>query len=130
MAIPDRVFVEDEPFDTVIGDPKLKFSQMGVYYDAHKKPVKGKVRGNPLTKEQKAAVKKATGKLKKHAKAGRPKGSKKVDGKMVKPTPTGPLPEKTPPTVPLSIAAFTVPQAQAAAEKENAVAAHAEELAE
>ncbi len=130
MAIPTREFVEDEPFNSVIGDPKLKFSQGGVYYDAHKKPVKGKAVGNPVTKEQKSAIKKATEKIKKHAKAGRPKGSKKVDGKMVKPTPTGPLPKKTPPTTPLSVESFAIPQAIAAAEKENAQAAQAEELAE
>lgn len=59
MIVPNRAFVEEDSFDEVLGDSILKFSQGGVYYDAHKNPVKGKAKGNPLSKKKEAEIKKA-----------------------------------------------------------------------
>jgi len=111
MAKPTREFVEDEYYDTVLGDPRLKYSQGGVYYDAQKKPIKGKPLGNPVTAEQKAAMKKSFGRV---------KGSKVVDGKVI-------LPE----TKPMNTEDFTstIPQVMLSAEKENQRAAQVEEQA-
>ena len=107
MNKPTREFVEDDYFSEVLGHPQLHFLQEGVYYDAHKQPVKGQPKGNPITTAQKESAKK-----------GRVKGSKIVDGKLV------------PPVTPITMAAMNVPQVLETAEKENLRAKEAEEKAE
>ena len=124
MVIPTRAFKEDEYYSTVLGDPKLRYLQHGVYYDTHKNPVKGKAIDESFSEEQKDGVKKLSAKVKDYAaraaksKITRAKNAAAVEAEKAEAK-----------SAMMDTQSFNIPQATVDAEKENLLAKHVEDLA-